>query len=378
MAISRPPKGLAGLVTTFGTEWGRPITLAGGAGGRIYFPDAYRRDWAIPCDICLGGVGLGEPAQTSKLYASSFRATNGGIGRIVVSIVGTKNVTGNVFYAAHASLFPSQTAHAWQPNQAVVVGDRRTNDNRQYVVYSITGGGVTAASGGPTGNGDANHRVVDNQVTWRCIVNGSTHDSAVPDAEFIAGSGGVVNGITLPEGIVPALRRELNISHFNLRCYSNGAAMGDMLIRRFPMMFRSAILMAGCGPLSTDPKYVSTSGSGTSVLVAGMTSDITVRYGGAPPSSTVAIGNHPGNKASLEDLASGMGQTGSLADTTQRLNLTTVAGNETEIWRYPTQLVVGGRNVYFEHLVANLADHNFSTQPDGFAYLNTWAAKCAI
>jgi hypothetical protein len=377
VSLPRPPKGTTGLLTSFGEPWGRPITSAGAAGGIILFPDAFRRDWPIDVDIVLGGVGLGNPAQITKLYATLFRAPNSGRGRIVVSILGTKNFSGNVFYAATANLFPSGPNRPWVANQARVVGDRYTNDGRQYIVYSTTGGGLTAPSGGPTGNGatigGVDHLVVDNEVTWRCIVNGDTSDGAVPDAQFIAGAGSVVNGITLPEGIIPQLRRAFNVRSFNLRCYSNGEAMGNMLIRLNPGLFRTAILLAGCGPHASDPKYVSSAGGSTSVLKLDPRADVTVNSNGNPPGpSSVAIGLHPSQKASLEDLASGMGQTGSLADTGARLNFTTVTGSETEVHDYPAPITVGGRTVRFRYLASNGSDHNFSVQPDGFKYMTDW------
>ena len=360
------------MQTSFCEDWGRTVSTAGGPGGRLYFPDAYRRDWKIGLTILLGGVGQLEPAATSKLVASAFRGPNRGRGRILASLTGTKNVTGNVFWNAHRALFPSQSSNPWAAGQVTLFGDRRTANSNTYI--AMTPG--TTANPAPTGTGSApDHLVTDGAgITWKCIVAGSTLDAAVPDGDFIAGPGRVFQGVTLPEGLIPRLRRAFYIdeTQIELLCYSNGAAMGDMLLRLYPGLFSSAFLLAGCGPPLDDPRYVAAT-TPANVCVTGCTSDITVRFGGAPPASSTAIGNHPSSQASLENMVVEMGQTGSLADTGARLDFSTVAGNEAEIWGFPTTFTDVNGNVIEERWIRVVgADHNVSVQPNGFKAITDW------
>lgn len=371
MAIARPTQGLTGLPTSFCEDWGRPITLAGAAGGRLRFPAAFRRDWAYGFRLVLGGIGQDEPAATSKLCATSFRAANAGFPCIEATLVGTRNLSNDVFFAGTKNLAPIYGSRPWLASTATAVGDRRTNDNRHYIAYAITGTGMTGTVA-PTGNGTGpDHLQVDNEVTWRCIWNGSTHDEFVPDADWVAGPGRVVNGITLPEGFVPRLFRAFNIdrSRVEVRAYSNGGALADRLVRMFPEYFTHASIHCSTGPDATDPLFAVTPSREVNVQVAGATLDAVVGFNGPP--SSVAIAPHPTNQQSLTNLATAMGQTGSLTNTGTTINYTTEAGNETELHTYPVPKVdARGNTIRLEWLRIVGAGHNISLQPDAFKRLN--------
>lgn len=82
---------------------------------------------------------------------------------------------------------------AWAGATAYTVGQRRSNGSspaRVYQVTEITGGGVSAGSGGPTGTGTA---ITDNQVTWRYLGDGTgavdVEAAAEEDGPTVAVSG---------------------------------------------------------------------------------------------------------------------------------------------------------------------------------------------
>lgn len=71
---------------------------------------------------------------------------------------------------------------SWAPLTAYSVGDQRTNGGS---VYQVSVAGTSAASGGPSGTGDA---IVDGTVTWRFAGTGT----AAADVDFEAEEFGVV------------------------------------------------------------------------------------------------------------------------------------------------------------------------------------------
>lgn len=84
---------------------------------------------------------------------------------------------------------------AWVALTAYVVGDRVTNSGN---VYICTVAGTSAASGGPTGTGDA---IIDATVTWRFVGAGTADiDAALESEQFgpVAGPSGALTTIETP------------------------------------------------------------------------------------------------------------------------------------------------------------------------------------
>ncbi len=90
----------------------------------------------------------------------------------------------------------------WAGATVYAVGERSTNGSspaRVYQVTEITGGGESAGSGGPTGTGTA---IVDNEVTWRYLGDGTGAVDVEAEAEEVGPTVCVSGTLTVIENPV--------------------------------------------------------------------------------------------------------------------------------------------------------------------------------
>lgn len=360
MAISRPS--LAPLPTTFGTPWGRVVTLAGSSGGRFFRPDGIRADEKLGVIVTLPGYGQDYAAGLSKIALTNYRGANRGMRYLLLALQGTYTLGGrNRTWNANDALLPQNTSYPWVANQAVALGDRRTIGGN---MYGCTTAGTTAASGGPTGIGSG---IVDNTATWRCLAQGATADTAIPDLDFIAGPGRVVGGVTRPQGVL----RELLAAGYNIDRSrivamgdSTGGGMAEALGRHFPDLFTHVVIMSGCGMNGTgDHNYAAASISNVcNMLIFAGSADVTVNAAGNPPGpSSAAVGTHPGDIATIENYASSAGVGVTLANTGTTVDMTSTAGAETQIWAPASDVVDSRGNTIRFRAHRGIGDgHNWS------------------
>lgn len=340
----------SGLKTVYGADWGRPVTPAGDVGGIWDFPDGARPDQPRGIIAYFHGFGGTMVDGTSRLAATPRRAARRGNGFYRFSLQGTFTFGGsNRTWNGPDSLLPLNTSFPWATSTAYVVGDRRTCNNAQYICI---GAGTSASSGtGPSGTGAM---IADGTAVWRCIWSGSTHDNRIPDMDFAFGPGRVVNGVTLPMGVIPEFiatsGRAIDLSQIWVAGYSTGGGLVYTLLRTYAHLICGGFVLSGvdCTGPAADHNYAAPS-RGCTIVHAHGTIDGQVNDEDVPPNtSTAAVGNHPGQRTSVEQLIREMGWSSSevVIDTGATFDFTNTAGAETKIWAPAADIVdAKGNNI---------------------------------
>jgi hypothetical protein len=325
----------AGLPTTFGTSWGRPVTLAGDVGGRWYRPDCSSPDELRGLIVMLHGYGGNRTEILSRLASSEYRAAHRGSGFHVLSLQGQFTLGGaNRTWRGNDPLLPQNTSYPWATSTSYAVGDRRTANGCTYYCRVA---GISAASGtGPSGLGEL---IVDGAASWRWVANG-THDNVNADKEWIAGLGGAVPGGGVhPEGVVREFLRtsgcNIDLRRIWTLDYSTGGALGDTLLRHYSDLFVGCIDFAGCGPNTTsDTNWAAPARKRHRRHWHG-TLDVTVNgeLGVPGGSSSAAVGNHPSMYGTMNQYADDSGVPGgAFASNGQLVDYTSTAGQEAQRW----------------------------------------------
>jgi pimeloyl-ACP methyl ester carboxylesterase len=360
MAIK--PRLVSSLPTSFGVSWGRAVTLAGAAGGRLFRPDGFMADEKLGVIVYLPGYGQDHIAGVSKLALTTYRAANRGMRYLVLALQGTFTFGGtNRTWNANDALLPQNSSYPWTANTAVVLGHRRTNGGNMYF---CVGAGTTAASGGPTSTAAF---IIDGSAQWRCVVAGAIGDVAIPDLDWVAGPGRTVSGVVRPKGVLTELLESgynIDRSRIIAMGYSTGGAMAEALARHYPQIFTHVIVSSGCGMNGLgDHNYAAASAAAVCNLLSFHGSaDVTVNPNGVPPGpSSAAVGNHPSTVLTVENYASSAGVPVTLANTGVTADMTSVAGSETQIWAPVSDPVdANGNTIRFRMHYAVGEGHNFA------------------
>jgi len=366
----------AGLPTTFGTAWGRPVSLAGDVGGIWDMPDGARPDQAMGIIVYLHGFGGTMVDGTSRLAGTPRRAARRGNGFYRFSLQGTHTFGGtNRTWNGPNSLLPLNTSFPWLQSTAYIVGDRRTCNGNQYICMIA---GTSAASGtGPSGTGAA---IADGAgaLVWRCIWAGRVHDDAIPDVDFIAGVGRTVGGVFLPMGVIREFAltsgRAIDFSQIWVGGYSTGGGEAYVLLRQHADLFCGAFVLSGvdCTGPTGDHNYAPPT-RGCIIVHAHGTADGQVNDEDVPPNaSTAAVGSHPGQQTSVQQLIREMGWSGAevVVDTGAVIDITATAGSETKVWAPTADIVdVKGNNIRARMLQMVGDGHTASLNNEAYRYV---------
>lgn len=153
--------------------------------------DAYAPDLAEGAaldEVCAITGTTRRPATFSTVTLTAT-GTNG-------TVLSTGREASVVDTGAHfVTLAPATllTTTAWSGAVPVSVGDRRTNGGN---VYQCTSAGVTAAAGGPTGNGQD---ILDGTARWRFLGQGTADVDVAAQAAETGPTLGLSNTITVIE-----------------------------------------------------------------------------------------------------------------------------------------------------------------------------------
>lgn len=328
-------RGYAGLKTSFGVEWGRAVTLAGDVGGIWSRPDGAHPDEPRGLIVYLHGFGGTSTDGTSRLAATPRRAAHRGSGFYRMSLQGTFTLGGtNRTWNGTDSLLPLNASFPWAANTLYAVGNWRTCNGN---TYGCIVAGTSAASGsGPSGTGTI---IPDGTAVWRCFAVG-THDSVRPDIDFVAGVGRTVGGVLLPMGVVREFiltsGLAIDLTKIWVAGYSTGGGLAYALVRNHADLFCGGNIQSGVdctGPFA-DHNYAAPA-RGAHIIHRHGTVDTTVNDEDVPPnSSSAAVGPHPGQQTSVQQIMAEMGHApGTLVvNTGITYDHSATAGSETRLW----------------------------------------------
>lgn len=361
----------SGLKTTFGLEWGRPVTLAGDVGGIWSRPEGVSPDEPRGLIVYLHGYGGTYTTGTSQLASSARRSAARGSGFYRLSLQGSFTLGGlNRTWNGPDSLLPLNTSYPWATSTLYALGDLRTANGN---IYGCIQPGISASSG--TGPSTSDAAIADGTCIWRCLRVGSTHDNARPDIDWIAGVGRTFGGVTLPMGVV---REFIATSGLNIDMtrvwvagYSTGGGLAYMLLRHHPDLFCGGVILSGvdCTGPNTDHNYAAPS-RGTHLIHFHGTLDGQVNDEDVPPNaSTAAVGNHPGQQTSVQQLMRemGWGPSDVVVDTGVTRDFTGTAGAETKIWA-PSADVVDAKGNTIRHRMYQMVGDGHSPSLNNDAY----------
>lgn len=383
MAIK--PRTRSGLKTVFGLDWGRPVSLTGDVGGKWSMPDGSRPDEPLGLIVYGHGFGGNFTTGTSQLALTERRSANRGSGFVRMSLQGTYSLGGSEVTQSGGqrtwngpdSLLPLNSSKPWAPNTNYIRGDRVTNANGMWGAMNATVGTSAASGSGPSGIGNVGSLVTDGTVTWRSLTTAAMGigDSAIPDVEFTAGRGRTVNGIVYPKGVV---RELIETSGLNIDVrkvwyfgYSTAGGLCYVLLRHHSDLFAGGIVLSGvdCTGPAADHNYAAPAYwchlSHFHGTLDGQVNDEDV----PPNSSTAAVGAHPGQRTSVQQLMREMGQAidAVVADTGITIDLTNTAGAETKIWAPASDVTDPRGNVIRARMMQMVGDGHTPSMTNEFA-----------
>lgn len=386
MAIK--PRTRAGMKTVYGLDWGRPMSLTGDVGGKWSAPDGAHPD--EPRGILVIGHGFGGTyiTGTSQMSLTERRSANRGDGFIRMSIQGTYSLGGSEVtgtggqrtFNGPDSLLPLNGSKPWAANTNYIRGDRVTNANGMWGAMNATVGASAASGPGPSGIGNVGSLVADGTVLWRSLTTAAmgVGDNRIPDIDYVAGRGRTVNGIVYPMGVV---REFIATSGWNIDTrkiyflgYSTSGGLGYVLLRHHSDLFAGAVLLAGVdctGPAADHNYAVPTDWCSLADFhgtVDGQVNSLDV----PPATSTAAVGSHPGQQTSVQQLMRQMGQGAGVvvSDTGVVADFTATAGSESQIWAPPSDVVDARGNTIRTRMIRLVGDGHTPSMT------NEWARWC--
>jgi hypothetical protein len=386
VAIKRRTR--AGLKTVFGLDWGRPISLTGDVGGKWSYPEGSCPDEPLGLIVYGHGFGGNYTTGTSQMALTERRAANRGSGFIRMSVqasysLGGSEVTqsgGQRTWNGPDSLLPLNGSKPWAASTNYIRGDRVTNASGMWCAMNATVGTSASSGTGPTGIGNVGSLVADGTVQWRSLTTAAmgVGDNRIPDIDIIAGVGRTVNGIIYPKGVVREFIETsgLNIDKRNIWFfgYSTAGGLGYVLLRHHSDLFAGAVLLAGvdCTGPNADHNYAPPS-YWCNLLDCHGTIDGIVNDEDVPPNtSSAAVGAHPGQQTSVQQLMRQMGQGPAVvvADTGVVGDFSNTAGSETKIWAPPTDVVDPRGNTIRTRMLQLVGDGHSPGMK------NDWARYC--